>query len=506
MILEPIIGLEIHVQLKTASKMFCSCSNAGEDMPPNTTVCPICLGHPGTLPVPNDAAIWSAVRAALALKCKINEWVKFDRKNYFYPDLPKGYQISQLDKPIGEHGAFTFVVDGEERMVGITRLHLEEDAAKLLHHGGDGTASLVDFNRAGTPLLEIVTEPDFRSPHEAKIFMQELRLVMRHLEVSDADMEKGHLRCDANISLRPLGEDSFFPKTEIKNINSFRFVERALVFEIARLTALWDRGKPPMTSSTRGWDEARSETVEQRTKEASDDYRYFPEPDIPYLEFTEEYLNILRAEIPELPSQRRERFQNQHGLSAANARILADDQKLAAFTEEVFSELRAWLEAREDLVGTSDERWEQAKASIGHLVGGWLVSKLLGLIAEKGAAFSEIKVTAEDFAEFITFIFEKKINSHSAQSVLRSMVATGVDPHVIIEEQGLAPLSDDGALEDAVRDVIVRFPVQAAEYRAGKTAVKKFFVGQLMKETKGQADPIKADEAIEKFLAASSRG
>ncbi|MBI5467056.1 MAG: Asp-tRNA(Asn)/Glu-tRNA(Gln) amidotransferase subunit GatB, partial [Candidatus Kerfeldbacteria bacterium] len=274
---EAVIGLEVHVQLKTKSKMFCRCDNR-DDQTPNSAICPICTGQPGALPLPNQQAIDWAVMASLALGCSINQESKFDRKSYFYPDLPKGYQISQYDKPFGYAGQVKVRVGTDAKLFRIHRLHLEEDAGKLIH--GDGT-TLVDLNRAGTPLMEIVSEPDFRTPAEAKAYMQELRLIMRYLGISDADMEKGHLRCDANISLRPTGDDRLYPKTEIKNLNSFRAVERALQFEIERQRALWEDGQAPQTQATRGWDDASQKTVEQRTKEEAADYRYFPEPDLP---------------------------------------------------------------------------------------------------------------------------------------------------------------------------------------------------------------------------------
>src|SRR3989344_4042937 len=283
--LEPVIGLEIHVQLKAKSKMFCSCDNTGEDKPANTTICPVCMGHPGTLPVPNAEAIKMATKAALTLNLKVNLHSKFDRKNYFYPDLPKGYQISQYDEPLASEGYLEIETNQGKKKIGLERLHLEEDTAKLLHQG---KKSLVDFNRAGTPLMEIVTKPEIKSPEEAKVFLQELRLIMRYIGASDADMEKGHLRCDANISLRPRGEDKMYPKTEIKNLNSFRAVEKALQYEVKRQSGEWRSGKINDVTGTRGWDESKGETIPQREKEAIHDYRYFPEPDIPPLNLSQE--------------------------------------------------------------------------------------------------------------------------------------------------------------------------------------------------------------------------
>lgn len=537
--LESIIGLEIHVQLKTKSKMFCGCPNDGENKPPNSTVCPICLGHPGTLPVPNSLAVRWAVMTAMAIHCKINERSKFDRKNYFYPDLPKGYQISQFDQPIGEHGYLDIEVNNEVRRIGITRLHLEEDAAKLMH-AKDGKHSLVDFNRSGTPLMEIVTEPDMRSPEEAKIFMQELRLIMRHLGVSDADMEKGNLRCDANISLRELGavtveagdfsccgtritsnsprsENSpasahttsgegegcgkLYPKTEIKNINSFKFVERALAYEVKRQTELWEKGTPPDAQSTRGWDEKKGVTVEQRVKEDSQDYRYFPEPDIPPLHFTKEWMREVEIDIPELPIAKRQRFCEQYGLSASDARVLTDDLDLADYTEKVVSELKSWLQVHEIAEGTEEEIWENNKKKFGRLVGGWLVSKLGGILVEKDIYIQDVKVTPENFAEFIVLIFQGQLSSRMGQDVLKTMVETGKDPSDIIEEGDFKQMSDSEELESVVVAVVNKFPDQVEEYRAGKEPVLKFFIGSVMKETKGQADPKVAEELLRKYLS-----
>ncbi len=370
----PIIGLEIHVQLKTKSKMFCACDNSGEDKSPNTTICPVCMGHPGVLPVPNKRAIEYAVLAALSLNCGILDFSKFDRKNYFYPDLPKGYQISQFDKPIGRQGYLEIsptpslpLEKGEGKggsssalisalnqrqsastKIRLARVHLEEDAAKLLHMA----STYIDFNRSGTPLLEIVTEPDIRSPQEAKIFLQELRLIMRYLGITSADMEKGHLRVDANISLSPLGPISpigpigpINPKTEIKNLNSFKAVERALEYEIIRQTKLFEKGKPPKYQSTRGWNETKGITEEQRIKEESHDYRYFPEPDTPPLNLIE-FREMLKNKIPELPAAKRQRFQDEYGFNASDAKILTDDLHLANYTEKVISELYEWVKSQ----------------------------------------------------------------------------------------------------------------------------------------------------------------
>jgi len=497
--LESVIGLEIHVQLKTKSKMFCACSNDGENQPPNTTICPVCLGHPGTLPVPNKQAIEWAVRAALALGCEIPHHSKFDRKHYFYPDLPKGYQISQLDEPIGIKGSMSVVIGGEERAVRIHRLHLEEEAAKLLHN--DKGESFVDFNRAGTPLMEIVTEADMCSSEEAGEFLRELRLIMRYLGVSDADMEKGHLRCDANISLRPVGSKDFFPKTEIKNLNSFKAVERALSYEAKRQSTVWEEtGKAPNEQATAGWDEDSAKTVVQRGKEGSADYRYFPDPDIPELDFDASWVDRIKKDIPELPRGVRERFVNEYGFNAVDAKTFASDRSLAQYCEEVISELKVWLTSL-DPDRSAEEAWDADKKKFARLVSSWLLSKLLGALRVASSSIADIKVTPENMAELITLVYQSRVNAANAQAILSEMVATGGDPTDILESGDLGALDDSGALASVVAAVVKNNPVQAAEYRSGKEAVFQYFVGQVMKETRGKADPVLAAQLIKKALA-----
>lgn len=494
--LEPVIGLEIHIQLKTQSKLFCGCANADADTP-NTHICPICLAHPGTLPSPNKEALALAVRAATALHCTIPQRSKFDRKHYFYPDLPKGYQISQYDVPIGTHGSIDIEVPTKKgrmpRTIHITRIHLEEDAAKSFH--GAGGKTYVDFNRAGTPLVEIVTEPVIQNPEEAKAFLQELRLIARTIGISDADMEKGHLRCDANISLRERNEATgelvstrLHPKTEIKNLNSFRHVERALAYEIVRQTALWKAGTPPSVDTTRGWNAQKGETEPQRTKEGQADYRYFPEPDIPPFD-----LVALREEaafgLPELPSQKRLRFVEQFSLRPEDARQIIDDGALADFAEQVFSELEEW---KTSIATDQDEEGilqEQARSRLAKLVSGWLLSKLLGLLAEQGADVRTMHITPENFAEFITLVATKQLNSTSGLEVLSTMLQTGDDPSHIMEERQLGQMQDADSLADIVLRVIEGHGEDVARYRAGKKELLGFFVGLVMKETEGTADP-----------------
>ncbi|MFA5133962.1 MAG: Asp-tRNA(Asn)/Glu-tRNA(Gln) amidotransferase subunit GatB [Patescibacteria group bacterium] len=508
--LEPVIGLEIHVQLKTKSKMFCSCSNRGEYEPPNTTICPICTGQPGVLPVINKEAIKMGVLASLALNCKINEVSKFDRKHYFYPDLPKGYQISQYDKPVGEHGFLEVDVPTKEgtktAKVGITRLHMEEDAAKNTH-SADGSYSLVDYNRGGTPLAEIVTEPDIKSPAEAKIFLQELRKIMRYLGVSDADMEKGQLRCDANISMREYvepGENEewalqFNPKTEIKNLNSFRAVERALEYEIKRQTQAWEEtGEPINFQSTRGWDDAKGVTYEQRTKEEAHDYRYFPEPDLPPMNLAE-IKEEVRHSLPELPRARKYRFMAEYGFSPADAEILTEDTFKANYTERVVSELISWLMALPNIEGTETEIWEKYGVKMAKLVSGWFINKLGGLMAQNAVDIRTLKITPENFAEFITIVYNNKISGPNALKLLEIMMQTGGDPSQIMEEKDLSQGGGD-ELDAIIEKVIAANPKAVADYKAGKEASVMFLVGQVMKEAKGKADPGAAKEALVKKL------
>ncbi|OJI06212.1 glutaminyl-tRNA synthase (glutamine-hydrolyzing) subunit B [bacterium CG10_46_32] len=497
--LETVIGLEIHVQLKTRSKMFCGCSNAGENEDPNTTICPVCLGHPGTLPAPNKQAIEWAAKTALALSCSIPKHSKFDRKHYFYPDLPKGYQISQYDEPIGMKGSISLVAGGEERTIRIHRLHLEEDAAKLLHNEkGD---SFVDYNRGGTPLMEIVTEADLRSPEEAGAFLRELRLMMRYLKVSDADMEKGHLRCDANVSLRPEGSEELFPKTEVKNINSFKAVERALSYEVKRQSKIWEEtGEAPTKQGTRGWDEDAAKTLEQRTKEGSADYRYFPDPDIPELDFDKDWVDRIKSEIPELPADLRKRFMDEYGFNTADAKTFASDSALAHYAEEVISELKVWLTSK-DPEASAEEIWERDKKKLAKLVSSWLLSKLLGALNASGGSISNIKITAENMAELMTMVHESRVNSANAQLILGEMLKTGSDPSDILESKDLGAMEDDGSLEGIIADIVKNSPKQAEEYQSGKEVVFQYFVGQVMKETRGKADPVLVSKMLKKALA-----
>jgi len=495
----PVIGLEIHVQLKTKSKMFCSCVNVLGDAPPNTSICPICMGYPGTLPVPNRQAIEWTQLAGAALGCELATESKFDRKSYFYPDLPKGYQISQYDKPFCLKGEFTIVVNGEERTIGITRIHLEEDAAKNTH-SKDGKSTLVDYNRAGTALMEIVTEPDIASPEEARIFLQELQRVMRSLGVSDADMERGQMRCDANISLRvaslpqgkPFDIANLNPKTEIKNVNSFKFVEKALAYEIDRQTKLWEKGEIP-THATRGFTSETGKTTLQRTKEEAADYRYFPEPDIPPFTFSEEYLAKITKLLPELPWEARERFTKEFGVSAQQAELLITDKDLAHFFEDTCSEIAELDNERVDIAPAEESKLVQLASNI-------ILHELRALLEKESIAGNELKITPENFAELLMLLHHKKIGSNAVVPMLEEMQRTGGDPDSVMQNLGLEQVSDAGELDAVIAEVISENPDVVEKIKAGKDAGLQFLMGQVMAKTKGKANPGVVMEMLKKSV------
>jgi aspartyl-tRNA(Asn)/glutamyl-tRNA(Gln) amidotransferase subunit B len=507
--LEPIIGLEIHLQLKTKSKMFCVCENQdpGQGHPstgsgqgekePNTNVCPVCLGHPGTLPVINRVAVEQGMKLALALNAYVNRKSKFDRKNYFYPDLPKGYQITQFDEPLATDGHIILQVEGREHRFGIERLHLEEDAGKNIHQG---EKTLVNFNRAGVPLVEMVTKPDFRSPAEAKKFLQEIRLIARYLGVSEADMEKGQMRCDANISLRPVGDIKFYPKTEVKNMNSFRSVERALAFEIDRQTELWREGKQPTESTTRGWNDEEEVTLLQRSKEESNDYRYFPEPDLPLVEISSNEVEEVKNALPELPHAKRTRFQTEYFLSYADAEVLSADKEVAAYFENTVSELKNWLESSGEVDGSVEEMWQKSGKKLARLSFSWITTELFKHLNSGNFDFSEVKITSEDLAEFIIMVYQGKINSSAAQLIFNEMMQTGEDPHAIAERLDLHQDNDEGSLESLVQQIISEQPEMVAQYKAGKETLLQFFIGLGMKASKGKANPKILEQLFKKNI------
>ena len=472
--LEPVIGLEIHFQLKTKSKMFCRCKNIFGDVPPNSAICPICLGHPGTLPVPNKLAIEWTQRMGAALNCELATVSKFDRKHYFYPDLPKGYQISQFDQPLCGAGGLEITVAGQRTTVGITRLHLEEDAAKNTHPEG-AKYSLIDFNRAGTPLMEIVTEPTLTSPLQAKIFLQEIQRIARTLMVSDADMEKGQMRCDANISLRPAGSTGLHPKTEIKNLNSFKFVAQALTYEIKRQTEAWKQGVAPETQSTRGFNSKEGVTTEQRSKEEAADYRYFPEPDIPPFEFTDQQLGTVRANLPELPLKKLTRFMREYDISEQGAAQLIANPGLASFFEATASEL-AQLDNEETELTTK----EVAP----------LVKLSLNTILRQVSDLADYqKITPANFAELMVLVHQGRVNQGTIAHILQEMARTGGDPDHVINTLGAAQVSNEADLAEHIAAAITANPEVVDKIKAGKEAALQYLVGQVMARTKGKANP-----------------
>lgn len=494
-----IIGLEIHAELKTNSKMFCSCNNR-ETSRANSHVCPICLGHPGTLPVPNKKAIEWTIITGTALNCKINRISKFDRKNYFYPDLPKGYQISQFDLPLCYNG----YLEIDNRKIKITRIHLEEDTGKSIHSKKDN-CTLIDFNRAGTPLMELVTDPVINDAQEAKLFCQKYQQILRYLRVSDANMEKGEMRCEANISLQKpntwknnngiieaTNNHHLSAKVEIKNINSFKAVEKAIEFEIKRQSKILD-DKDKVLPETRGWDENKNETVRQRVKENSADYRYFPEPDIPPLEIDQEWLKNISNYIPELPDQKKDRFIREYGLKKDIVEILVNDKALADWTENVISELKAWIEANGDNANRQEKKLANTAVNL-------ISNELLKHLKITNTKIKDIKISAENFAELSCLLYQGKINSTISQKILEIMYKTGEDPSDIIENLGLEQISDQEELEEIIKEIIEKFPKQVEEYKQGKINVIQFLLGQIMAATKGKANPQTARIILKKNL------
>ena len=486
---ETVIGLEVHAQLLTRSKMFCGCSAEYQDAPPNAVVCPVCMGMPGVLPVINRKAVEHVIRTGLALGCEIAERTKFDRKNYPYPDLMKGYQISQYDQPLAANGALPIEADGAARTVGVTRVHLEEDVAKLLHRTeefGDGY-SLLDVNRAGTPLMEIVGEPDLRSAEEARAYLAELHAILQYIGASAANMEEGNFRCDANISVRRRGDAELGVKVEIKNMNSFRAVFRALEYEARRQVEVIESGGR-IVQETRGWSEAEGETVSQRVKEGASDYRYFPEPDLPPLEISREWVSEIAESLPELPHERRKRFAEALGLPEYDARLLTASRAAADYFE-------AALAAKGGAPSA-----EFAK-SVSNLMLGEM-ARLLNLSGESIESVSETKIPPARLAELQTLADGGTLSATMAKAVLEKMFESGRAPGEIAESEGLAQISDEGAVESAVADAIAANPEAARAYLDGKRQAMGFLVGQVMKATRGKANPRIASRIAQEKLEA----
>ncbi|MBN2311977.1 MAG: Asp-tRNA(Asn)/Glu-tRNA(Gln) amidotransferase subunit GatB [Candidatus Hydrogenedentes bacterium] len=471
---EAVIGMEVHVELNTDSKVFCGCST-DFDAPPNTNVCPVCLGMPGVLPVINRMAVEYSVAAGLALGCTISRWSKMDRKNYFYPDLAKNYQISQYDLPLTYDGSLEIEVDGVRKRIGITRAHLEEDTARNTHSLGGGVSG-VDFNRSGVALLEIVSEPDIRSAAEAFAYLTALKQILQYLGVSDCNMEEGSLRAEANISLRPVGATEFGTKTEVKNVASFSGTQRAIEYEIARQRAILEEGGAVL-QETRGWDADRGVTVSQRSKESAHDYRYFPEPDLVPLAVDEAWEATIRETLPELPQARRDRFMEQYGLPAYDTGVLTADRAMADYFEAV---VEAGAEPKQ--------------------AGNWVMGDLQKLLADGDVPIGECRVEPDGLAAMIGLIDKGVISGKIAKDVLAEMFATGKAPGTVVEQRGLVQISDADELAEVARAVIEANPGPAGDYRGGKKNALGFLVGQMMKATKGKANPKLANELLQHEL------
>ena len=474
---EPVIGLEIHAEMLTDSKMFCGCHVVDSvNAPPNSAVCPVCLGMPGMLPVINRRAVEFAMRVALALHCTIQPHNVFARKNYFYPDLPKGYQVSQYELPLATNGWLDITLAaGETRRIGIRRVHMEEDTGKLTHlDNGDG--SLVDYNRSGVPLLEIVSEPDLRSAEEANVYASKIRQLLRYLGVNSGDMEKGVLRVEPNISVRPVGSTDFGTRTEVKNLNSFRALAGATAFEFARQVAALEAGES-VVQETRGWDEGRRVTFSQRVKEAAEDYRYFPEPDLPALSIPPIWIEQARAALPELPDARITRYRHNFGLSAYDAHILTDERAVSD-----------WFDAA---IATGGDPRQVAN---------WMINSLFSLMNEHKQEIDRIRVTPAGLVELISLVEAETINQNTGKEVLAEMFRGGEPAPAIVAARGLAQISDADALAPIVSQVLAQNEAQVAAYHAGKTQLRGWFVGQVMKATRGKANPTLVNKLLDERL------
>lgn len=470
---ETVIGLEIHAQLKTQTKIFCGCKLSFGD-PPNSHTCPVCLGMPGVLPVLNKKVVEFSIKMGLATDSQINLFNQFARKNYFYPDLPKGYQTSQYDLPIVEHGSVEIEVDGEKKTIGITRMHMEEDAGKLIHDERE-PLSYVDLNRTGTPLLEIVSEPDLRSPQEAYAYLKKIHAILRYLDICDGNMQEGSFRCDANISLRPVGQKEFGTRTELKNMNSFRNVQNALEYEVRRQRDLLLDGEK-VIQETLLWNPDTGRTETMRGKEDAHDYRYFPCPDLVPVEIDEAWIEEIRQGLPELPDQRKERFIEEYNLPEYDAIILTGSRELADYFETA-----------------------AALCSNAKKVSNWMMTELLREL--KGEEISSCRVTPEQLGKLLAMVEKGTISGKIAKTLFVDMLATGKDPALLVEEKNLVQVSDEGELQAMVAEIVAANPEQAEQYRQGKTKVMGFFVGQLMKKTKGKANPKMANELFDKTIS-----
>jgi aspartyl-tRNA(Asn)/glutamyl-tRNA(Gln) amidotransferase subunit B len=472
---ETVIGLEVHAQLQTNTKIFCGCETRfGEEA--NTRTCPVCIGMPGVLPVLNKKAVEYIVKTGIATHCTVNPYSRFARKNYFYPDLPKGYQISQYELPVCEHGYVEIVVDGKIKRIGITRIHLEEDAGKNLHQTESGS-SLVDLNRAGTPLMEIVSEPDIRTAEEASEYLKKLRSILRYIEVSDADMEKGNFRCDANVSIRTVGSKEFGTRAEIKNVNSFKFVQKALEYEVKRQAQILDEGGR-VVQETRLFDSAKGVTFSMRNKEEAHDYRYFPEPDLVPIVVSKEIIKSIEATIPELPDAKRDRFEKEYGIPEYDADMLTQSRAMASYFEEAV------------------KLSSQPKA-----VSNWMMGELMRLLKTDGTEIELCPIKPDKLAGLIKMINDGVINIKIAKTVFEEMYRSNKDAFEVVQEKGLVQVSDTHAIDQIIADVIRANPGQAADYKAGKEKLFGFFVGQVMKVSKGQANPDLVNQLLKKKLS-----
>ena len=485
---EVVIGLEVHAQLLTQSKMFCACSADYQDAAPNTVVCPVCMGMPGVLPVINRKAVEHVIRTGLALGCDIAGATKFDRKNYPYPDLMKGYQISQYDMPIAHGGAMPITVDGARRHAGITRVHLEEDVAKLMHRAetfGEGY-SLLDINRAGVPLMEIVGEPDLRSPEEARAYLVELHSILQYIGASEANMEEGNFRCDANISVRPRGQTELGAKVEIKNMNSFRSVFRALEYEAERQVEVIESGGR-IVQETRGWVEANGVTVSQRVKEGASDYRYFPEPDLPPLSISRQWVDDIAESLPELPHTRRQRFMDELGLPQYDAELLTASRDTADYFEAILA---------------AAPSSGAASGTIAKAASNWMLGEMARLLNQSGLGIVETRVAPKDVAQLQQMVEDSTLSSTMAKTVFEKMFETGESPKRIAESEGLVQISDTDAVLAAVLDAIESNPDPVQDYLGGKPQAMGFLVGQVMKATRGKANPRMASQMVRERLEA----